>query len=912
MRQLINRNTMSQEVTIYSEPKWNLDRIIRTLSVNGREYKYYSLYAAEALGSFTLARLPYSLKVLFENLLRNYYLTDAISADDVSSLGSWTEKRHGGADIAFHPSRVIMPESSGVPLLADLASMRDAIATSGGNPGRVNPQVRADVIVDHSVIVDVAGQPDALSRNLEIEYDRNRERYEFLRWAQHAFSNLRVMPTGNGIIHQVNIEFLADVVSIAETSDGTVVYPDTLVGTDSHTPMVNALGVLGWGCGGIEASAALLGQPISASIPEVIGVRFVGALREGVTATDLVLTVTERLRQYGVVQKFVEYFGPGLFSLSMPARATIANMAPEYGATVGFFPIDHNTLDYLRATGRDNDRVQLVEAYAKEQGLWHDGASVEPLFTDVIEIDLGAIEQSIAGPRRPQDRLALSEAPASFSKALIELTGQGSPSARAPVRNADFALEHGYVVLAAITSCTNTSNPHVIIGAALLARNAARLGLTSKPWVKTSFSPGSRVVGEYLDKSGLQQALDALGFHVTGFGCMTCMGNSGPLSPDIADAIDSENLAVVAVLSGNRNFEGRIHPKCRMNYLASPPLVVAYALAGRMTIDFEKEELGYDGSGRPVFLRDIWPGSAEIDAVIQANISPELYRERYSAAYVDEKWQGLQVRGGDTFAWTEGSDYIKHPPFLHAIKPEILAPEEINGARALAVFGDSITTDHISPIGVIAKTSPAGRYLLEQRIAERDFNSYGSRRVNHEVMVRGTFANPRLRNEMAPGKEGGYTRHMPSGELMTIYDAAVKYREEGRPLVIIAGSDYGVGSSRDWAAKGTRLLGVRAVIAEGFERIHRSNLIGMAVIPLQFLKGEGRKTHKLDGSEIYDIESMGSNFVPGQRLACTVTRADGTTDTIELLSRIDTAYEFEYLQNGGILPFMLRRLLHRA
>lgn len=880
--------------------------------MNGRQYKYYSLRAAEAAGPFALARLPYSLKVLFENLLRNYYSADAVTDSDVSSLGSWTEKRQEGVDIAFHPSRIIMPESSGVPLLADLASMRDAIAESGGNPKLVNPQVRADVIVDHSVIVDVAGRPDAFERNLEIEYERNRERYEFLRWAQHAFSNLRVMPTGNGIIHQVNIEFLAEVVSIAETSDGAVVYPDTLVGTDSHTPMVNALGILGWGCGGIEASAALLGQPVSISIPEVIGVRFVGALREGVTATDLVLTVTERLRQRGVVQKFVEYFGPGLFSLSMPARATIANMAPEYGATVGFFPIDDITLDYLRATGRDSDRVQLVEAYAKEQGLWHDEAGIAPLFTDVVEIDLGAIEQSIAGPRRPQDRLPLSQAPASFSKALVELIGQESPAARAPVRNANFELEHGHIVVAAITSCTNTSNPHVIIGAALLARNAARLGLASKPWVKTSFSPGSRVVGEYLDKSGLQSALDALGFHVTGYGCMTCMGNSGPLRPEIADAIDSKNLVVVAVLSGNRNFEGRIHPKCRMNYIASPPLVVAYAIAGRMTVDFENEALGYDGSGRPVYLRDIWPSSAEIDAVIQANITPELYQERYSAAYVDEKWQGLQIRGGDTFDWVEGSDYIRRPPFLSAIEREIPALEEITGARALAVLGGSITTDHISPIGVIAGTSPAGRYLLKQGIAEEDFNSYGSRRVNHEVMVRGTFANPRLRNEMAPGKEGGYTRHIPSGEFMSIYDAAVKYREEERPLVIIAGDDYGVGSSRDWAAKGTSLLGVRAVIAEGFERIHRSNLIGMAVVPLQFLKGEDRKTHKLDGSEIYDIEAMGTAFVPGKRVACTVTRTSGTTDTIELLSRIDTAYEFEYLRNGGILPFMLRRMLRSA
>ncbi len=879
-------------------------RTLRRLEAGGTSYAYVSLAAAESEGLGRPSAMPVSLKVLFENLLRHHHLGHAVSDEEVGALGHWPEHRKGGQDIAFHAGRIITPDSSGIPLLADLAAMRDAMVELGGDPRRINPLSPVDLVIDHSVIVDVHGQSDAVARNMEIEYQRNGERYEFVRWAQTAFGNLRVVPSGQGIIHQIHLEHLAQVV-LLDDADPPFASPDTVLGMDSHTPMVNALGVLGWGCGGIEAGAAMLGQPMSMRAPEVVGVRLVGTLRDGASATDLALTITERLRKVGVVQKFVEYFGPGVPSLRMETRATIANMAPEYGATVGFFPIDNETIAYLRQTGRTEQHIRLVEAYARTQGLWrNDDAPIA--FSDEVEIDLGGVESCIAGPRRPQDRVPLAQASRSAASALArpaEAAGDQSPV------TAPDGLRDGHIALAAITSCTNTSNPQAIIGAALLARDAVRRGLRAKPWVKTSFSPGSRVVADYLARSELQPALDALGFQIVGYGCMTCMGNSGPLLPDVAAAVERDDLRLAAVLSGNRNFEGRIHPQCRINYLASPALVVAYAIAGSMLVDLTRDPLGHDADGRPVRLDEIWPNDADIDAVIRSAITPDLYRSRYADVYAgDEHWRRLPVCGGDTYAWKPGSTYILRPPFFEgiAVVPQPIA--DIRNARALAVLGDSVTTDHISPIGAINASSVAGQHLVAAGTAPRDFNSYGSRRVNHEVMMRGTFASPRLRNEMAGDRSGGFTRHMPDGELMSMFEAAELYRREGVPLVVVAGADYGTGSSRDWAAKGAQLLGVRAIIAESFERIHRSNLVAMGVIPFEFPPGESRTTLRLDGSETYDFRAL-ADLASRSSVACRIRRADGSATTIDLLCRVDTAHELDYLRHGGILQFMLRRAL---
>jgi aconitate hydratase len=883
---------------------------IRILNANGVTYRYFSLPAAEAIGFGKLGRLPYSLKILFESLLRNCHWQRGVAPADVMALGRWLETPKHDTDLPYFPSRIVMPDASALPLLADLAAMRDAMISFDADPALVNPHLQVDVVIDHSVIADIAGRPDSARRNLELEYKRNGERYGFLRWAQQAFTNLRIVPPGHGIIHQVNLEFLATVVCHASVDGQAYAYPDTLMGMDSHTPMINALGVLGWGCGGIEAAAAMLEQPVSLRMPEVIGVRLVGALREGVTATDLVLTVTERLRKKGVVQKFVEFCGTGLATLEMPARATIANMAPEYGATVGYFPIDCETLAYLRATGRMESHIALIQAYTEAQGLWHDRTKPEPIFTDLVEIDLSDIEPSIAGPSRPQDRLPLSRGPASIQAAISFNSKSANPRGRLPVPGTSFTVGHGDIAIAAITSCTNTSNPQVIVGAALLARNAVLHGLSAKPWVKTSFSPGSSVVADYLAKSGLQSSLDALGFHVTGFGCMTCMGNSGPLGPGIEETVEANDLIVASVLSGNRNFEGRIHSKCRVNYLASPPLVVAYAIAGSMTVDLTCDPIGDDRDGKPVYLADIWPADAEINAVILETASADIYVRGYEKVFVgDPLWNALPVRNGPIFDWDKRSTYIRQPPLFSATEREPKPIEDVIGARALAILGDSVTTDHISPIGEIGRDSDAGRYLLAQGVSTADFNTYGARRMNHEVMMRGTLGSARLHNEMIPEREGSFTRHMPGGEIMSIFDSAKRYAAAGIPLVIIAGAAYGTGSSRDWAAKGVALLGVRAVMAEGFERIHRSNLIGMGVLPLQFAPGQNRLSHGLDGSETYDIVGLQNLLAPSAIIPCRVTRADGTVDTIEYHCRIDTAYELEYIRHGGILPYMLRKLL---
>ncbi|HRW60680.1 MAG TPA: aconitate hydratase AcnA, partial [Defluviicoccus sp.] len=809
-------------------------RARRTLKVGDQSYEYYSLAAAEAAGLGSVSRLPFSLKVLLENLLR-WEDGRTVTADDIRAIAGWLERGTADREIAFRPARVLMQDFTGVPAVVDLAAMRDAMQAAGADPAKINPLVPVDLVIDHSVMVDVAGSRQALDNNVHLEYERNEERYAFLRWGQAAFNNFRVVPPGTGICHQVNLEYLAQVVWTARANGTVVAYPDTLVGTDSHTTMINGLSVLGWGVGGIEAEAAMLGQPISMLIPEVVGFRLAGKLPEGATATDLVLTVTQMLRKKGVVGKFVEFFGPGLDGLTLADQATIANMAPEYGATCGFFPVGRSTLDYLRFTGRDPERVALVEAYAKAQGLWRDAETPDPVFTDALALDLGAVEPSLAGPKRPQDRVALSVAAPEFTRFLTgERKGDAATAVQReqPVSGANYGLKDGAVVIAAITSCTNTSNPSVLIGAGLLARNARRQGLTVKPWVKTSFAPGSQVVTAYLVAAGLQDDLDALGFQLVGYGCTTCIGNSGPLPEPINEAIEAGDLVVAAVLSGNRNFEGRIHPLTRANYLASPPLVVAYALAGSLTVDLLKDPIGTGEEGQPVFLRDIWPDNKEIQAVIDQVITADMYRSRYADVFHgDAAWRGLPAATGQTYAWQAESTYVRLPTFFEGGA----APgfSDIRGARPLAILGDSVTTDHISPAGSIKKDSPAGRYLIEHGVMPADFNSYGSRRGNHEVMMRGTFANIRIRNEMAPGTEGGVTRLMPAGTVMPIYDAAIGYQEAGTPLVVIAGKEYGTGSSRDWAAKGARLLGVSAVVAESFERIHRSNLVGMGVLPLQ-------------------------------------------------------------------------------
>ena len=883
----------------------------RSLEAGGHRYDYFSLAAAAEAGAGDVSRLPFSLKVLLENLLRHED-GRSVTTDDIRALGAWTAARRSDREIAYRPARVLMQDFTGVPALADLAAMRDAMETMGGDSNRINPLVPVDLVIDHSVMVDEFGNARAFRRNVAREFERNRERYEFIRWGQGAFDNFQVVPPGTGICHQVNLEYLAQTVWSSRADGATIAYPDTLVGTDSHTTMVNGIAALGWGVGGIEAEAAMLGQPYSMVVPEVVGLRFTGALPEGTTATDLVLTVTELLRRHGVVGKFVEYCGPGLDHLSLADRATIANMAPEYGATCGFFPIDEETLRFLAFTGRSGARVALVEAYAKAQGMWRDADTPEPVFTDLLELDLGAVEPSLAGPKRPQDRIALGRVAASFASGFAQLSGREAQRV-VPVPGADFDLEDGAVVIAAITSCTNTSNPSVLIGAGLVARKAREKGLRARPWVKTSFAPGSQVVTDYLREAGLQDALDALGFNLVGYGCTTCIGNSGPLPENVGHAVESGDLTVAAVLSGNRNFEGRVHPLTKANYLASPPLVVAYALAGNVKVDLRNDSLGEDADGNPVYLKDIWPSNDEIRELIDSVITPEMFRRRYDNVFEGEdEWQAIRVGTGRTFAWSPGSTYVQHPPFFMDMESEGGDVADVTGARVLALLADSVTTDHISPAGSIKEESPAGEYLIGHQVRAREFNSYGARRGNHEVMMRGTFANIRIRNQVAPGTEGGLTRHMPDGEVMTIYEAAMRYREEGVPLVVVGGKEYGTGSSRDWAAKGTRLLGVKAVIVESFERIHRSNLVGMGVLPLQFPAGVDRETLGLDGSEVFDITGISDGLQPRMDVPCTITRADGSRVSVDLVCRIDTVDEADYYRSGGILQYVLRGMMRPA
>ncbi|MCC6639696.1 MAG: aconitate hydratase AcnA [Deltaproteobacteria bacterium] len=884
----------------------------RTLRVGDRGYDYFSLEAAAAALP-GIGHLPFSLKVLLENLLRSED-GRSVTRADLEAVAAWAQDRRSDREIAFRTARVLMQDFTGVPAVVDLAAMREAMARLGGDPKKINPLVPVDLVIDHSVQVDFAGTKTAAARNEELEYERNGERYAFLRWGQNALDRFRVVPPGTGICHQVNLEHLAQVVWTRDEGGRTVAYPDTVLGTDSHTTMVNGLGVLGWGVGGIEAEAAMLGQPMSMLLPEVIGFQLEGELREGTTATDLVLTVTQMLRKKGVVGKFVEFCGAGLAALSVPDRATIANMSPEYGSTCCYFPIDRETIAYLAFTSRDPERVALVEAYAKAQGMWRDASSPVPVFTDTLTLDLATVEPSLAGPRRPQDRVSLAGAAPAFAEALPALAkGSLDAGAAVPVEGESFSLRHGDVVIAAITSCTNTSNPGVMIAAGLLAKKAVARGLTRKPWVKASLAPGSKVVADYLTKAGLQEPLDTLGFDVVGFGCTTCIGNSGPLAPAIDSAIRAGNLVACAVLSGNRNFEGRIHPLVRGNYLASPPLVVAYALAGSLRKDLAREPLGEDRDGKPVFLHDVWPSNAEVTSALRTALSPEMYRQRYADVFHgDARWQAIGGGSGLVYAWDDTSTYVKRPPYFDGMTREPAPVRDVRGARVLALLGDSITTDHISPAGSIATESPAELYLLSLGVARKDFNSYGARRGNHEVMMRGTLANVRLRNELAPGTEGGWTRLLPEGDVMSIYDAAMKYRERGTPLVIVAGKEYGSGSSRDWAAKGTQLLGVRAVLAESFERIHRSNLVGMGVLPLTFAEGVSRKTLGLDGTEVFDLLGLEREIRPRMAVRCRIVREGGRSDEIDLLCRIDTLDEIEYYRSGGILHYVLRQLLAAA
>jgi aconitate hydratase len=882
----------------------------RQLDVDGTAYDYFSLEAAsDQLGDVTA--LPYSLKVLLENLLR-YEDGRTVTVDHVKAAVAWLKDRRSNQEIAYRPARVLMQDFTGVPAVVDLAAMRQAMVDLGGDPDKINPLSPVDLVIDHSVQVDSFGKPGAFQRNVELEYQRNGERYAFLRWGAEAFDNFRVVPPGTGICHQVNLEYLAQVVWSSQDGNKQIAYPDTLVGTDSHTTMVNGLGVLGWGVGGIEAEAAMLGQPVSMLIPEVIGFRLHGALPEGTTATDLVLTVTQMLRAKGVVGKFVEFYGPGLDQLPLADRATIGNMAPEYGATCGIFPVDAQTLEYLRLTNRAPARIALVEAYAKAQGMWRDENAPEPVFTDSMELDLGTVEPSLAGPKRPQDRVVLSTAKAAFDEALPSLLSGADPKSSVPLDGMEGSLTHGDVVIAAITSCTNTSNPGVMIGAGLLARKAREKGLMPKPFVKTSLAPGSKVVTQYLEATGLMDDLEAIGFDLVGYGCTTCIGNSGPLPEPVAQAIEQGQLVAAAVLSGNRNFEGRVHPQVKANYLASPPLVVAYALAGSLEVDLTRDPLGTGSDGKEVYLKDLWPTPAEVQDAVKSGVNASQFESAYGDVFKgDDMWAGIKVGGGQVYDWDDGSSYVRLPPYFEGITLEPEAITDIKEARILALLGDSVTTDHISPAGSISKDSPAAAYFQERQIRPQDFNSYGSRRGNHEVMMRGTFANIRLRNEMAPGTEGGWTKLMPEGEVMSIYNAAMAYKERGTPLVVIGGKEYGTGSSRDWAAKGTNLLGVRAVIAESFERIHRSNLVGMGVLPLVFKDGMDRKSLKLDGSEILDIAGLADGLRPRMDVPCTITRSDGKTDEIQLLCRIDTEDELDYYRHGGILPSVRRSLVQQ-
>jgi aconitate hydratase len=883
----------------------------KTLKVGARTYEYFSLPEAEKNGLSGSSRLPISLKVLIENLLRHED-GRSVTADDVHAVVDWLKDRTSTREIAYRPARVLMQDFTGVPAVVDLAAMRDAMKALGGDPSKINPLVPVDLVIDHSVQVDFFGSPDAFKKNVEIEYERNKERYEFLRWGAGAFNNFRVVPPGTGICHQVNLEYLAQTVWTAPAGRFEQAFPDTCVGTDSHTTMVNALGVLGWGVGGIEAEAAMLGQPVAMVIPEVIGFGFKGKLKEGVTATDLVLTCTQMLRKRGVVEKFVEYYGEGLDHLSVEDRATIGNMAPEYGATCGFFPVDADTIKYLKASGRTPERVALVEAYCKAQGLWRETGMV-PVYTDVLELDLATVEPSMAGPKRPQDRVSLAGAKGEFAKALPDIVKGADLKKRVEVAGADYDLGNGDVVIAAITSCTNTSNPSVLIAAGLLARNAHERGLQSKPWVKTSLAPGSQVVTDYLAKAGLQDDLDALGFNLAGYGCTTCIGNSGPLPDDIADAVRKNDLVVGAVLSGNRNFEGRVNADVKANYLASPPLVVAYALAGTLNKDLTREPLAQGSDERPVYLRDIWPTSAEIAELVRTCVTPEMFAKRYGAVFLgDEKWQAMgKAKPSLTYRWNSGSTYVQNPPYFEGLQATPAPIEDVVGARVLGLFQDSITTDHISPAGSIKRDGPAGIYLIEHQVRPPEFNSYGARRGNHNVMMRGTFANVRIKNIMMGGKEGGNTVHYPSGETMSIFDAAMRYKSEGVPLVVFAGKEYGTGSSRDWAAKGTRLLGIRAVIAQSFERIHRSNLVGMGVLPLVFEAGQSWQGLGITGNETVTIRGL-TALKPRQKLSLSIASSDGKVRDIEVLCRIDTEEELSYYRHGGILPFVLRNLASAA
>ena len=876
------------------------------LAVGSTTYTYYSL-AKLAETYPALARLPYSLKVLLENLLRNQDGA-SVTAADIEALAGWADGGKSG-EIAFRPSRVLMQDFTGVPAVVDLAAMRDAMAKIGGNPEKINPLSPVDLVIDHSVMVDHAGGADSATKNVALEFQRNQERYEFLRWGAGAFDNFRVVPPGTGICHQVNLEYLAQTVWTREENGEVVAYPDSVVGTDSHTTMVNGLAVLGWGVGGIEAEAAMLGQPISMLVPDVIGFRLDGSLPEGATATDLVLMIVEALRKRGVVGKFVEFFGPGLDQLSLADRATIANMAPEYGATCGFFPIDDETLNYLRLTGRDDDRVALVEAYAKAQGMWRDSAGDDPHFTDTLALRLDDVVPSMAGPKRPQDRVALPGVAASFANTLKDTTGRGAPKS-VSIGEGDMALSDGDVVIAAITSCTNTSNPSVLVAAGLLAKAAHEKGLQVKPWVKTSLAPGSQVVSAYLDAAGLTPHLDALGFNTVGYGCTTCIGNSGPIDAPLAKAVEEGELVVTSVLSGNRNFEGRISPHVAANYLASPPLVVAYALAGSVTKVLGDEPLGTDKDGNDVYLADIWPSNAEIRKVVDAVISADMFRSRYADVFMGtEEWQAIQTSSGLTYGWDDGSTYVQNPPYFEGMTREVPdSTGDIENARVLALLGDSITTDHISPAGSIARDTPAADFLTGHQVRPVDFNSFGSRRGNHQVMMRGTFANIRLKNLAAQGTTGGFARHVPTGEVAPLYDVAMRYADEGTPLVVIGGKEYGTGSSRDWAAKGTRLLGVKAVIAESFERIHRSNLIGMGVLPLQFPEGVGRESLGLKGDEAITLGGLAAGVTAGMVVTATITYGDGSTGSVDLLARIDTEGEATYFRNGGILHYVLRQL----
>lgn len=888
------------------------------LNTSHGDYTIYHLDKLERDGLTRLSRLPFSIRVMLEAVLRQCNERE-ITRQDVINLARWEPRPTARPTLPFRPSRVVMQDFTGVPAIVDLAAMRDAMARLGGDPCKINPLVPVDLVIDHSVQVDFFASPDALIRNAELEFQRNRERYEFLRWGQQAFRNFRVVPPATGIVHQVNLEYLAQVVMVQEVDGEVLAFPDTLVGTDSHTTMINGLGVVGWGVGGIEAEAAMLGQPVDMLIPDVVGFKLYGQLSEGVTATDLTLTITQMLRKKGVVDKFVEFFGPGLDALSLPDRATIANMAPEYGATMGFFPVDDETLRYLRLTGRPQELIERVERYCKEQGLFRTAATPDPEFSDTLELDLGSVVPSLAGPKRPQDRVPLFDVKRSFRSALMApLKERGYELSEADLQRrakvgtngSTSELGHGAVVIAAITSCTNTSNPSVMIAAGLLAKKAVERGLRPQPYVKTSLAPGSRVVTEYLQKTGLLEPLARLGFNLVGYGCTTCIGNSGPLPADVVRAITGSNLVAVGVLSGNRNFEGRIHPYVRANYLASPPLVVAYAIAGTVDIDLYNEPLGKDKNGRPVYLKEIWPTNQEIQAVIDQAIEPEMYRQKYASVFSgNETWNAIQSAESELYAWDPTSTYIQEPPFFAQLTREVTPIHPIRNARVLAFLGDSITTDHISPAGSIPPDGPAGKYLIANGVQPRDFNSFGSRRGNDRVMTRGTFANIRLKNRLLLSVEGGLTLHLPSGEQMSIYDAAMRYRQEETPLIILAGKEYGTGSSRDWAAKGTNLLGIKAVLAESYERIHRSNLVGMGVLPLQFLLGENADSLGLTGREIFDIEGLSDEIIPQSMLTVQAKREDGSHLTFSVIARLDTAVEVEYYRNGGILHTVLRNLL---